>query len=134
MAGANLDDDDEITAINVTPLVDVTLVLLIIFMVTTSVISNSEGLQIAKPEAATGEKLDDSSVMLLCAADGTIEVDGVVMADDAAKGARLADLTVSVSFWPRDHPTRTKQIETAACMKRREMLTCESVAKNGIVG
>jgi biopolymer transport protein ExbD len=84
LAAANLDEDDEITAINVTPLVDVTLVLLIIFMVTTSIISNAEGLQIAKPEASTGEKLDDSSVMLLCAADGTIEVDGVVMADDAA--------------------------------------------------
>jgi biopolymer transport protein ExbD len=84
LAGANLDEDDEITSINVTPLVDVTLVLLIIFMVTTSIISNAEGLQIAKPEASTGEKLDDSSVMLVCAADGSIEVDGVLMADDAA--------------------------------------------------
>jgi biopolymer transport protein ExbD len=38
MAGSSQDDDDTITGINVTPLVDVTLVLLIIFMVTASFI------------------------------------------------------------------------------------------------
>jgi general secretion pathway protein G len=56
LAGGAIDDDDEITAINVTPLVDVTLVLLIIFMVTTSLISNAEGLQalVAKPASANG--------------------------------------------------------------------------------
>ena len=38
MAGSAHDDDDTITGINVTPLVDITLVLLIIFMVTASFI------------------------------------------------------------------------------------------------
>ncbi len=38
MAGSANDDDDTITGINVTPLVDITLVLLIIFMVTASFI------------------------------------------------------------------------------------------------
>src|SRR5437879_8024894 len=38
MAGQIQDDDDTITGINVTPLVDITLVLLIIFMVTASFI------------------------------------------------------------------------------------------------
>jgi biopolymer transport protein ExbD len=38
MAGSSHDDDDTITGINVTPLVDVVLVLLIIFMVTASFI------------------------------------------------------------------------------------------------
>ena len=89
-----MDDDDEITAINVTPLVDITLVLLIIFMVTTSVISNAEGLQVAKPEAATGAKLEDSSVMVVCAADGTIQVDGAVMESDAAIIDKLTDKLV----------------------------------------
>ena len=37
--GANIDDDDIISGINVTPLVDIMLVLLIIFMVTTSMIT-----------------------------------------------------------------------------------------------
>ncbi|MBL8947321.1 MAG: biopolymer transporter ExbD [Myxococcales bacterium] len=94
MAGGTVDDDDEITGINVTPLVDITLVLLIIFMVTTSIISNAEGLQVAKPEAATGEKLQDSSVLLVCTADGTIQVDGVTMESDAAIVDKLTDKLV----------------------------------------
>ena len=83
MAGASLDDDDEITAINVTPLVDIMLVLLIIFMVTTSVITQQEGLEIAKPEASTGKGLDVASVLLVCRNDGTILVDGNPLASDA---------------------------------------------------
>lgn len=54
MGASNKDDDDGITDINVTPLVDVMLVLLIIFMVTANYITNqSIGLQL--PKAATGE-------------------------------------------------------------------------------
>ncbi len=94
MAGGTVDDDDEITGINVTPLVDITLVLLIIFMVTTSIISNAEGLQIAKPEASTGEKLEDTSIMLVCAADGTVQVDGVTIETDAAIIDKLTDKLV----------------------------------------
>jgi len=94
VAGGTVDDDDEITGINVTPLVDITLVLLIIFMVTTSIISNAEGLQIAKPEASTGEKLEDTSIMLVCAADGTVQVDGVTIETDAAIIDKLTDKLV----------------------------------------
>ncbi|MBX7081200.1 MAG: biopolymer transporter ExbD [Nannocystaceae bacterium] len=94
MAGGAIDDDDEITAINVTPLVDVTLVLLIIFMVTTSLISNAEGLQVDKPEAASGAKLDDSSVMIVCAADGTVQVDGKTVDGDKAIIEALTDKLV----------------------------------------
>jgi biopolymer transport protein ExbD len=94
VAGGTVDDDDEITAINVTPLVDITLVLLIIFMVTTSIISNAEGLQIAKPEAASGEKLDNTSIMIVCAADGTVQVDGVTMANDDQIRDKLTDKLV----------------------------------------
>lgn len=94
MAGGTVDDDDEITGINVTPLVDITLVLLIIFMVTTSIISNAEGLQVAKPEAASGDKLDNTSIMIVCAADGTVEVDGVVLATDEAIIEKLTDKLV----------------------------------------
>ena len=38
--GANIDDDDIISGINVTPLVDIMLVLLIIFMLTANIINN----------------------------------------------------------------------------------------------
>ncbi len=85
MAGGTFDDDDgaEITGINVTPLVDVTLVLLIIFMVTTSIITNPEGLRIDKPEASTGQSIDRESVLLICRADGSTSVDGKEVTTDA---------------------------------------------------
>lgn len=53
MAGVQ-DDDEEITGINVTPLVDVMLVLLIIFMVTANYIVN-QSIDIKLPKAETGE-------------------------------------------------------------------------------
>ena len=58
MAGAasQFEDDDSgrmITEINVTPLVDITLVLLIIFMVTTTYIVNPS-IKVDLPKAVTG--------------------------------------------------------------------------------
>ena len=77
MAGSgDFDDEGEITGINVTPLVDVTLVLLIIFMVTTTVITNPEGVRVNKPEAATGEQLERESILLVCHKNGDVVVDG----------------------------------------------------------
>lgn len=56
--GANLGDEDEtITDINVTPFVDVMLVLLIIFMVTANYI-NSHAINVNLPKAASGESPD----------------------------------------------------------------------------
>ena len=55
MASSSKDDDDGLIAgINVTPLVDVTLVLLIIFMVTAKIIV-SQGMPMDLPKAASGE-------------------------------------------------------------------------------
>ena len=54
MAGSSLDDEDQITGINVTPLVDVVLVLLVIFMVTANYIVHSS-INIKLPTAATGQ-------------------------------------------------------------------------------
>ena len=55
MAGKSSDnDDDMISEINVTPLVDVMLVLLIIFMVTANYIVN-QSINIQLPKADTGE-------------------------------------------------------------------------------
>ena len=54
MAGNLSEEDDEITGINVTPLVDVMLVLLIIFMVTASYIVH-RSIAVKLPTAATGE-------------------------------------------------------------------------------
>ena len=54
MASAALSDDDIITGINVTPLVDVTLVLLVILMVTASYVA-SKSIPMELPHSATSE-------------------------------------------------------------------------------
>ncbi len=56
MAGGASDDEGLISSINVTPLVDVTLVLLIIFMVTAKIIV-SQGMPMDLPQAASGEEM-----------------------------------------------------------------------------
>lgn len=52
--GAHSGDDELIANINVTPLVDISLVLLIIFMVTARIIDN-QGMPMDLPKAASGE-------------------------------------------------------------------------------
>jgi biopolymer transport protein ExbD len=85
MAASNLDDEDGIVGINVTPLVDIILVLLVIFMVTTTTIQNVEGLEVDKPDAKTGQKVDDlpKSILLVCHDDGKVFVDGNETSGDA---------------------------------------------------
>lgn len=78
MAGANLDEGGEITAINITPMVDIILVLLVIFMVTTTTINQLEGMEVNKPDAATGAQIpkEDLQMILVCRDDGSVLVDG----------------------------------------------------------
>jgi biopolymer transport protein ExbD len=57
-ASSNDDDEGLISAINVTPLVDVVLVLLIIFMVTARII-HSQGVPMELPKASTGENIQN---------------------------------------------------------------------------
>jgi biopolymer transport protein ExbD len=81
--GASSDDDDGLIAgINVTPLVDVTLVLLIIFMVTARIIV-SQGMPMDLPKSASGEALQTIFAVELTA-DGKTRVDSEAVADDEA--------------------------------------------------
>ena len=75
--GANLGGDDEsISDINVTPFVDVVLVLLVIFMVTASVIVN-KGIKVELPQAATAEQLSNQKTFnILVTVEGEIILDG----------------------------------------------------------
>ena len=62
-------EDDEgvgaaISDINVTPLVDITLVLLIIFMVTAPMIVNNPSIKVELPKAATGDETLKSTLAL----------------------------------------------------------------------
>ncbi|MEO7112506.1 MAG: biopolymer transporter ExbD [Polyangiaceae bacterium] len=82
MAGGSIEDNDEINSINVTPLVDITLVLLIIFMVTAKIIV-SQSIPLDLPKAASGQEVQTVfSIILL--ADGTTQVDSHPVASDDA--------------------------------------------------
>jgi biopolymer transport protein ExbD len=86
MASSSNDDEDGIiSGINVTPLVDVTLVLLIVFMVTAKIIV-SRGMPMDLPKAATGEEVQNVFSVELTT-DGKARVDSVAVdTDDAIAG------------------------------------------------
>ena len=79
-------DDEIISAINVTPLVDITLVVLIIFMVTAVDIAKSS-IQVKLPEAATGQTSEDISLGLQLQADGTLTIDGTEVSEQGLRAA-----------------------------------------------
>ena len=73
--------DDEITGINVTPLVDVTLVLLIIFMVTAKLIAG-QGIPLDLPKAKTAGATQ-TVLNVAIDAQGAIRANGESVANDA---------------------------------------------------
>ena len=78
--GANDGGDDEmITAINVTPLVDIVLVLLIVLMVTSSYLVN-KSINVELPKAATGETTTPSLSL-------SLDVNGKMYLDGKEMGA-----------------------------------------------
>jgi biopolymer transport protein ExbD len=81
------DDDEMISGINVTPLVDIVLVLLIIFMVTATYIVR-ESIEIDLPRAAHGGEATGTTLAVVLTRDGAIYVDGVRRTD-----AELAEQT-----------------------------------------
>lgn len=80
------DDDDlgsqTISGINVTPLVDITLVLLIIFMVTATVIVNA-GIKVELPKAASGSDQTKTTLALTLDKGGTLYLNGEKSSDQA---------------------------------------------------
>jgi biopolymer transport protein ExbD len=83
MAGGSTEADDAITGINVTPLVDITLVLLIIFMVTTKIVLN-QTVPLDLPKAATGTSDVQVVFSIILAADGRAMVDTKSIPNDDA--------------------------------------------------
>jgi biopolymer transport protein TolR len=80
LAGAQNDEDESITGINVTPLVDVTLVLLIIFMVTASYIVK-ETIEVELPRAAHGGETVQKTFAVLVTREGKNYLNGVPVDD-----------------------------------------------------
>ena len=78
------DDDGIITDINITPFVDIILVVLIIFMVTATYIVR-QSIKVNLPEAATGEATDSTSLALTIDAEGQLYLDGEPTTHDALR-------------------------------------------------
>jgi biopolymer transport protein ExbD len=76
MAGAvEQDDDDVIAAINMVPFIDICLVLLIIFMVTSSYIVRS-AMEVDLPSAASGTNVAPTTLLIEVRQDGGLFLDG----------------------------------------------------------
>lgn len=91
MAGGKLKGggDEPITDINIVPLVDIVLVVLIIFMVTATYIVKP-AIKIDLPDATTGENVEPTSLGISVAADGRLLLDGEEISERALK-ARVAE-------------------------------------------
>ena len=83
--GASDDSNDEITGINVTPLVDVMLVLLIIFMVTATYIAN-RGIAVNLPKAATGEDVPAKNLAFVLDKESKLYLNGEAISFDLVPG------------------------------------------------
>ena len=85
--GAQFDQDEEITGINVTPLVDIVLVLLIIFMVTANFIVR-ETVEVDLPRAANGGETVQGLVNVVLDKEGQLYFDGAPV-DEAGLQAQV---------------------------------------------
>ena len=96
MAGGSLYHDDDgggITDINVTPFVDVVLVILVVFIVTAKLIV-ARGVEIYKPKAATGGE-DQSTLRISVTATGDLYVNGDKFTEDAPAIARIKQIAAT---------------------------------------
>ena len=75
--GTNGGGDESITNINVTPLVDITLVLLIIFMVTATFIV-APSIKVELPKAVTAESSDPQTFAIVLTQDGKLFLNGAL--------------------------------------------------------
>ena len=88
MKGRFVAQAEPITKINVTPIIDVALVLVIILLVTAPMLSVAD-LPVSLPQARTREAEDERNLSITLAADGSLAVDNERVASGAL-GAALA--------------------------------------------
>jgi biopolymer transport protein ExbD len=127
MASTDSDDDDGIiSGINVTPLVDVTLVLLIVFMVTAKIIV-SQGMPMDLPKAASGEEVQNVFSVELTI-DGKTRVDSLVVPTDDA----ISDLAKQAKVKNKDIRAvirADKKVEHGRVIRVLDLLKQAGVAK-----
>ena len=88
MAASSLDSDEPITDINITPLVDVCLVLVIIFMVTAPLFSDPP-IKVDLPSAHTREGEEAEKITLTLSKDGDYALDAEKFTDVKLLGEAL---------------------------------------------
>jgi biopolymer transport protein ExbD len=125
MAGGASDNDDElITAINVTPLVDIVLVLLIVLMVTSSYLVN-KSINVELPKAATGETTSPN-LSISIDLEGKLYLDGSALSaselQTRIKGAYAQDPEVKAII-SADGRVQHSQVVSVIDLLRREKVT-----------
>lgn len=84
-----------IGGINMTPFVDIVLVLLVIFMMTAKLVSDPKALKVELPSAKTGEAAKEKVLSLVIDAEGNMHLDGEQVSDTTFETvvarAKLAD-------------------------------------------
>lgn len=96
MAGSFDEDGEEISAINVTPFVDIVLVLLIILMVTSQhIVRSSLGVEL--PKAASGGEALQTTLNVVITGDGTMYLDG----NETTKEALAEEVRLQRSTQPK---------------------------------
>ncbi len=127
MANSDSDDDDGIiSGINVTPLVDVTLVLLVVFMVTAKIIV-SQGMPMDLPKAASGEEVQNVFSVELTV-DGKTRVDSLAVPGDDAI-SELAKQAKSKNKDVRAVIRADKKVEHGRVIRVLDLLKQAGVAK-----
>ncbi len=113
-------EDEMISGINVTPLVDITLVLLIIFMVTATYIVK-RAIQVNLPKAANGGEVTGKTFMVVVKADGSVVLDGAPVSD--------ADLLTKVRAAKATDPELRAVIAADGDSRHREVVHVIDVLK-----
>ncbi len=88
----NSEDDELITGINVTPLVDITLVLLIIFMVTATFIV-APSIPVQLPKATTGEPSPVTNIAVVIGSNGELFLNGNPVTEEGLRNFIRANRT-----------------------------------------
>ena len=125
MAAQTNDDSDEmISGINVTPLVDVVLVLLVVLMVTASYLA-THAIPVDLPKGATGEATT-SVLSVSITRDGAVFLDAKRVSDDAFRAqvarAHAADSEVRAVI-AADGGTAHRDVVHVSDLLRRERVT-----------
>src|SRR5689334_17269921 len=85
----NNQDEEPITGINVTPLVDITLVLLIVFMVTTPLIMKPS-INVNLPKAASSDQSAPGELSVTITKTGQIFANGETVSEDELKNRTMS--------------------------------------------